>query len=751
MPAMSDHDQRGGTTGSPPGASSRFLAALADVPATAWVVLACALAITAVAYALSRSQLEQRTKDHFLAHSRDVRNAIGKRMLDYELVLRGAAGLFSASDDVNRAEWREYVETLRADTHVPGMQGVGFAVVVRPEDREVHIAEVRAQGFPNYTIWPAGTRASYTAIIFIEPFAGRNDRALGYDMATDDARREAMERARDTGVAAATGRVFLLQDKDRVGIQFYVPVYRKGMPHDTIEQRRAAQFGYVFSPFLMTDLILGTFSALPTDVHFRIYDAVAGQGPHLLYDSRQPGTSPAPDIDSAFRSAHSDTVAFGGRAWAIDFEPRGRSLSSVEEAQPVLIASSGLIIDLLLFATLASRASHRKRAEALARSMTEELRVAASQTQAIVNSVLDGIVSVDGEGSVLTFNPAAEHMFGYAAQEVVGMSFAKLLAEPPEGSAPLMGPLAFAGRGSAQAGRRCEAVGMHKRGTPFPVELSGNRITTIGRTVYVVTFRDISDAKRIERMQDAFVSVVSHELRTPLTSLIGALELINSGVLDAFPNKAAAMLAMATTNAERLSRLVGDIIDVERLRLGRMALQIESIDLVEVCSQGLVEGQPDGDRSGIQLRLEAPGSARVLGDKCRMAQVMTNLLSNALKFSSPGEAVVVAVTRKAGHVRVSVTDRGPGIAQHLQERIFERFFQADRSDQRSNTGAGLGLSIAKAIVEQHGGHIGVESAPGAGATFFFELNEVGEEALPAPPHDQPAVADEGGKISSAAA
>ncbi len=746
---MSEHDQRSDNEGEVPGPPSR-LAALRDVPASAWIVLVCALALTAGAYGLSRSQLQQRNLDHFHAHSRDVRTAIAKRMLDYELVLRGAAGLFSASDDVNRAEWRNYVEMLRTDTYLPGMQGLGFAAVVRPDDREVHIAEVRAQGFPDYTIWPAGERPVYTAITMVEPFVGRNDRALGYDMMTDDARREAMEKARDTGVAAATGRVFLLQDRGKVGIQFYMPVYRKAAPLRTVEERRAAHYGYVFSPFLMTDLILATFGGLPKDVRVRIFDAAAVERRNLLFDSGQAGAT-EPSADRTFRALYVEAVAVGGRAWTLEFAPSGSSLSSVEEAQPVLIASSGLVIDLLLFATLVSRAGQRRRAEARAHAMTGELRVAASQTQAIVNSVLDGIVSVDGEGRVLTFNPAAEHMFGYTASQIVGENFSKLLAEAPEGSLPLTGPLALAGRGSAQAGRRCEAVGRQSRGTTFPVELSANRISAVDRTVYVVTIRDISEAKRIGRMQDVFVSVVSHELRTPLTSLIGALELIGSGALGSFPERAQTLLDRARTNAGRLNRLVEDIIDVERLRLGRMALKVEPIDLVQVCSEGLLECQLGGDRAGIQLRLEASGSAYVLGDKCRMAQVVTNLLSNAVKFSKPNEPVVVAVTRPAGRVRVSVADRGPGIARHLQDRIFESFFQADRSDQRSNTGTGLGLSISKAIVEQHGGRIGVDSTPGAGATFYFELDEAAEGMLPAPSRDSPAARSDDGSLDSAAA
>lgn len=748
---MTTHDQRQEMATGRRSAASRLADTLRDIPPSVWFVLVLSLLITAGAYSMSRHHVEQRARDLFLAHSRDVRTAIAKRMLDYELLLRGGAGLFSASDNVSRVEWREYVESLRIDVHVPGMQGVGFAMVVRPEDREVHIAEVRAQGFPGYTIWPASTHEIYTPVVFVEPFAGRNDRALGYDMSTDDARREAMERARDSGAAATTARVFLLQDQDKVGIQFYLPVYRKGAPHGSLEQRRAAVIGYVFSPFLMTDLMRGTFGDAQPDVQFRIYDRADGGGRSVLYDSTQPGTSPAPVRDREFDPQHTEAVAFGGRVWTIEFVPRVLALSAADEAQPLYIAASGIVIDLLLFLTLVSRATSQRQAEALARSMTEDLRLAASETQAIVNSVLDGIVSVDGDGCIITFNPAAELMFGYSAKEVVGREFVMLLDHPPEGGTPLRGLLTFAGRGSAQAGRRCEAVGMHKGGPPFPIELSASRIAAAGKTLYVVTIRDISEAKRMERMQDEFVSVVSHELRTPLTSLVGALDMINSGALRTRPDKAASLIDTATVSARRLGRLVGDIIDVERLRLGRMQLQMEPTDMVEICSQAMTECQPDSDRFGIQFRLEATGSAHTRADKLRMGQVMTSLLSNAAKFSSPHEAVVVAVACRAGKVRVSVSDRGPGIPPHLQEHIFESFFQVDRSDRRSNTGAGLGLSIAKAIVEQHGGRIGVESTPGAGATFFFELNEACAEIAPAPPSAPTTVMDVSGNPSSAAA
>jgi signal transduction histidine kinase len=234
--------------------------------------------------------------------------------------------------------------------------------------------------------------------------------------------------------------------------------------------------------------------------------------------------------------------------------------------------------------------------------------------------------------------------------------------------------------------------------------------------------RYAGERKRLERMKDEFISTVSHELRTPLTSITGSLGLLTSKMAGTLCEPAARLLEIAHSNSQRLVRLVNDILDIEKLASGHVVFNLrrvevrslvqESVDAIEEFAQGL----------GVHIRIEAAaGVHEVLADADRLAQVMTNLLSNAAKFSPPNGEVVVTIENGVSLVRISVRDHGPGIAPEFKSRVFERFAQADATNARRKGGTGLGLSIVQEIVERLAGEVGFADAPGGGTVFHVEL------------------------------
>jgi PAS domain S-box-containing protein len=240
--------------------------------------------------------------------------------------------------------------------------------------------------------------------------------------------------------------------------------------------------------------------------------------------------------------------------------------------------------------------------------------------------------------------------------------------------------------------------------------------------IYAVA-RDISERKRVGQMKNDFISVVSHELRTPLTSIRGSLGLIAGGVAGELPEKARVLVEIATKNSDRLVRLINDILDVEKIESEQMGFRLVPQDLMLLVEQAVEANQMYGQPYGISLRIVESVRVLVRADADRMQQVLNNLVSNAVKFSPRDEVVEVGVTAENGLARLRVTDRGKGIPPEFQERIFEKFTQADATSTRQRGGTGLGLSIAKAIVERHGGQIWFETARGQGTTFFVELPE----------------------------
>ena len=227
---------------------------------------------------------------------------------------------------------------------------------------------------------------------------------------------------------------------------------------------------------------------------------------------------------------------------------------------------------------------------------------------------------------------------------------------------------------------------------------------------------DITERKNMEQMKDEFVSTVSHELRTPLTSISGALKLMVSGALGEMPEKSRTMLDIAYKNSQRLTLLINDLLDMEKLLAGKMAFNLHKQSLRTLLEQTVYENRAYGDQYQVSFQL-APvaDTLQVMVDEQRFLQVMSNLLSNAAKFSSPGNRVDIRTAAEDGNVRISVVDYGSGIPLEFQHRLFQKFSQADASDSRQKGGTGLGLAITKELLENMNGKISVESQPGLGS------------------------------------
>lgn len=233
-------------------------------------------------------------------------------------------------------------------------------------------------------------------------------------------------------------------------------------------------------------------------------------------------------------------------------------------------------------------------------------------------------------------------------------------------------------------------------------------------------------ANQANEVKSQFVSMVSHELRTPLTSIKGSLELLESGALGELNGDVKGMVAIAVKNSTRLAMMIDDLLDLERLDAGKMRYDFVNVTLADLIAESIEANKSYGVLNDVTLRaLDIDHSATVKGDYNRLMQVMANLLSNAAKFSNPGGTVDVTLELTDKNAKILVRDQGIGIPGSAKDKVFEKFVQLDSSDSRQVGGSGLGLGIAKMIVEKHGGQIGYSSETGQGSTFYFELPLVG--------------------------
>lgn len=345
-----------------------------------------------------------------------------------------------------------------------------------------------------------------------------------------------------------------------------------------------------------------------------------------------------------------------------------------------------------------------------------------------------GIMLVSADSLIQEVNPAFCSITGYERDELLGVSLHALLGADYR----------------AQMAKNALGFTALLAGEIPSMEFERPLVTKQGRSIwlavtvsllrndddkpfeFVAVIQDITSRKDAERVKDEFISVTSHELRTPLTSIRGALGLLSAGVVGNLPDSAQRMLDVAVQSTDRLIRLINDILDLERLSSGKLSLSLKACDAAGLVSRAVEEIRGSADASEVQVRAAAL-EGRVWADEDRVIQILTNLISNAIKFSPPFSTVEVSSEVEGDHVSFAVADHGTGIPGDLLETVFERFRQVDASDSRVKGGTGLGLAICRAMVEQHGGRIWADSALGAGTTFTFTLplaTDIGEEILP---------------------
>lgn len=372
------------------------------------------------------------------------------------------------------------------------------------------------------------------------------------------------------------------------------------------------------------------------------------------------------------------------------------------------------------------------------RLLLAEVRTTAARQEAIFDSAIDSILTLNPSGSIETMNAAAARMFGWEGTELVRRDISVLLDLDGNGDAS-KGFLARLGFRDGEMGDGLirELTAKRRDGGTFPVDVALSLMPLPTGIHMVAVVRDISERRRVEEMKQQFVSTVSHELRTPLTSIAGSLGLLVGGAAGEMPDKASRLISIAHSNSQRLVRLINDILDVEKLESGQMTLEMSPLDLRDIALRSIDNVQGLADDLQVSVALTEGPSAPVRGDTDRLIQVVVNLLSNAVKFSPAGSEVEVSVQPETRIARLSVRDYGPGIPDEFRARIFSKFAQADSSDTRAKGGTGLGLAIAREIAERHGGRLWFESAPGEGATFHMDLPlevEDGEASAGAGPH-----------------
>ncbi len=420
---------------------------------------------------------------------------INSRFTLYGQALRDAQSLFTINGKVDRETFRRYVSGLKLSQRFPGIQGIGYAVVIQPDQLSRHVAAMRSEGFHQYTVRPAGKRDFYTPIIYLEPFDWRNQRAFGYDMHSDPVRAQAMDNARDTGELVMSAKVRLVQETSKdvqSGVLVYLPLYRHDTSSETVAERRANLIGWVYAVFRMGDLMKGIDQNAPTGLSMRIYDSDTTSASALMYDN-----SPGTRLESKGCCQAVKHFTFAHHDWSIAF--RSSKKTAFSKADWILIMGS--MVSLLLAMITWIQVRNKGKAVALALDLNRELienrRHLQSENEknlALLHNASDGIHILDEEGRLIEASDSFCSMLGYTREEAAGMHVSDWDAKWDADT------LAQKIKEGFESIRRRQFETLHKRkdGSVFEVEISTTALNLDGKMMLFNSSRDISDRKRIE-------------------------------------------------------------------------------------------------------------------------------------------------------------------------------------------------------------------------------------------------------------
>lgn len=694
------------------------------------LVFGISMAATGWAWRANRMAARDRARTHLQQQIDRTRANLRTRLVVYEDALYGTRSLFEASQGVTRAEFREYVTNLKLGERYPGIQGIGYAERIRPQELAQHTARIRTEGFPDYRVHPAGERQEYTSIIYLEPFNWRNQRAFSYDMFSEPTRHEAMCRARDSGAIAVTSKVTLVQETTQnvqAGFLMYLPRYRRDLPQNTPAERRAALLGYIYSPFRMGDLLSEFPRENPELAHFEMFSGHNTNSDSLMY--RDPGLDHLP---AGYKPALTQMteVDFGGQSWTLRFSTTPDFDALLHEYQSGSLLPAGIAISVLLSGIILLLARTEQRAVQLADIITARLRESEAHVRAITETATDGIISADVSGRIVYFNPAAERIFGYKAEEILNSTLLTLLPEEFQREHGRVFERYLRSHRSLISGRTLEITGKRANGAEFPLSVSMSGWKA-GELFFTGIVRDITERKLAEtnimklnqELTDALfrseklaitgrlMATIAHEINNPLAALTNLLFVLDS---ESLSPAAKEYVRMAQDQVAMLTN-----ISQQTLTPYREGHFPAVTNISELLDDVLSMLRPKLLSAKVHVVRRYPALVEVKLYPSELRQVFTNLVANAIDAMPDGGQLTVTVTSAEDNISISVADTGSGIPAEYQDKLFEPFFTT-----KGEHGTGVGLWVVKEIINRLGGKIELATSRAPqnhGTTFTVSL------------------------------
>ncbi|MDE2427943.1 MAG: CHASE domain-containing protein [Burkholderiales bacterium] len=693
--------------------------------------LAVCLFMVITAFAFIRHRENQKQQLEFRLEAERVSQNLQNKLNRHADIMQNIERLYASSYAVDRDEFSTFVEYALAN--YKAISCLSWAPKVSHQQREAFETSVLREGFINFHVKErddngqmvtAAQRDDYFPLKFIEPFAPAT---FGFDMGSSTVRRNAIEDARDSGHLTVTDPLTPFNDhSSQLAVMLFAPVYSRGHTLDNIEHRRAAFIGVVVSKIRMGDLVSDVLShEEKNNLLVKFYDlSYPGKDGIFINNITQ--------LDNTY--LYQSTINFGGKQYAFLAQPSDAYWHEHVSWITWITMVGGLLFSGLLGAYLLMATAHTYGVENLVKQRTAQLHDSEERLRTILSNAAEGILTTDENGVIESANQSADMLFTDSSGTLVGTHLLNLFPNP-ESQAFLSHHLQVTGNtiygGAPKIGDRIEVLGRKKNGASIPLELAISKARLGDQTLLVIILHDLSEIKRAQKLKSEFVSAVSHELRTPLTSIRGVLGLLVGGVGGAVSDQAKSMLVMANDNATRLTTLINDLLDFEKLEYGSLHFHFETLSLTDLVKKSIQSNLGYAQNFGVNMRFDFSSAVvhQVHVDAQRFIQVLSNLLSNAIKFSRENGQVDIRISEKNGWAKVEIQDYGIGISEEFKSSIFQKFTQEDAKAARKYAGTGLGLSLSKTMIEKMSGKIGFTSVEGQGSIFYLILPVVSSAAV----------------------
>jgi PAS domain S-box-containing protein len=719
-------------------------------PLIALFVGAITLAFTVGLCIHERVNEQARLRSVFDANARQTAGRIEQRIANYEQMLRGVQGLFSAHQAVDATAFRTYVDTVMAGPDAAGVQSVAFAGLVTAAELPAHVERMRKAGQPDYHVRPEGARALYAPLAMVAPDSVANRTVLGYDSLSEPARHLAMVQARDSGNAALTPLVQLRVDAGpelRAGCLIYLPVYAQGTSVRTVADRRAHGIGWVRAAFRVGDLMSTLYGEQSPGLVVRLHDGADTSDASLMYRSdvaSDAGTQATEPVASP-RFQAQEYVTLAGHTWTVQLSslPEFERVHERNASSVILVA--GILLSLLLGVITHQLVTGRARANAAAQAMTHELRASEERYRRIVETASEGIWLLDASRRLAFVNPRIAQWLGVSEEAMQGRAVEDFM-DPEDAE---RGRAAMAVPGTGESGpvelrlRRADGSAMWVLLSMRPIfddaghasgalgmltDINERRLAEERRAVLEAQLRDAQKMEAIGTLAGG----IAHDFNNILAAIIGNVAAARQDAAIGLSGDGS--LAQIERAAVRARSLVQQILTFSRMQaqeLHTLALQPvidETLDMLRAALPAQVE-----------LRVNLPGEAiHVCADATQIQQIVMNLCTNAwhalpaghgrIEVGLDAETAVPAGSAEAVNTwppallagpraHLWIADNGSGMDEATRARVFEPFF----TTKQVGHGTGLGLAVVHGIVSVHGGAIQVESTLGLGSRFDLWL------------------------------